>query len=248
VDAIQAVGCLDVRPALLGVTVLSAGVYKWLCSPHGLAITYVNRQAIDEFDPASAWWGNVRPGNYADWGAYIQTMLQPGAMPAPLTLDFAEGAKRFEASPSYLALHALEATVDLLLRVGIAEVQTRVFELTDYLRARVTDVGVDVLSSWEPGERSGIVSIDVPDARSFAMFCEQRGIFVLPQRRVATAEEKVRREPSTSRMGVQAAWDPLHDAGSSAIRVSPHVYNSEGDIDVLAEALSTYLPRSAPTP
>jgi cysteine desulfurase/selenocysteine lyase len=223
VDGIQTVGCVDLNLGQFGVSVLSAGAYKWLCSPHGLGITYVNRRLAGTLAPASAWWPNVRPAGQDDWGGYIRQLVADGdeaiAASSPLPkLTFADGARQLESSLNFLSLYGLEAVVDLFLRVGMANVERRVLGLTDYLCEQVRTVGGEVLSPRDAHERSGIVSVGVPDAAGFAQLCAERKIHVLPQHRVGRGSGYAR-----------------------AIRVSPHCYNNEADIDTFAAALRSHL-------
>lgn len=93
------------------------------------------------------------------------------------------------------------ASIELLLNAGIENVRRRVVELTDYLCDRAVSLGWGVFSSRAEGEKSGIVSLVHP---------------TLPSAEV------------TKRC--RAAGVAV-DSRSDRVRVSPHAYNTEAEID-----------------
>ena len=96
---------------------------------------------------------------------------------------------------------ALGASLELLLNAGIATIERRVTELTDYLCDRAATRGWTVFSSREPGEKSGIVSLIHP---------------------AAPADEVLRR--------CRAAGVVVNNR-AGRVRVSPHAYNTEDELD-----------------
>lgn len=118
-------------------------------------------------------------------------------------------ARRFEeASPNYPGILGMGAAVNLLLRAGPAAVEREVLRLADRLRTELGRLGYELLlKPRTPSERSGIVSFRHP--------------------RIVPAELHSR----------------LRDAGvvislrGDFLRVSPHYYNHDGDLDRLLEAL-----------
>lgn len=113
-------------------------------------------------------------------------------------------ARRFEGgAQNYLGLAGLAASLDLLLDLGPAAIERRVMALTDYVIAGLRERDCEVLSPLGAGERSGIV----------AFRSRRTPTPVLVQRLV---EQRVF---VTSRSG--------------GIRVAPHVYNTEEELDRL---------------
>ena len=96
----------------------------------------------------------------------------------------------------------------------MAAVERRVLELSAHLRESVREHGHTVLSSPSREGLSGITSVGVSDARRFAAYCQDRGIWVLA---------------STSLRG-----------DTEAIRVSPHFFNDFEDIERFVEALDSF--------
>jgi len=221
-DGIQAVGHLDIDLQSSNVTVLGAGVYKWLCSPEGLGIAYVNKRVLSDIRPETPHFYNVYPKGDDGWGGFISQVFcrgEEGAGPQTLepdTLYYPPSAKRLETSCNFLALVGLEAMLDLLLEVGgMAVVERRVLQLTAHLREMVQDHGHKVLSSPSPKNMSGITSVAVPDARKFSEYCQQRGIWVLPQASLKRDTE--------------------------AVRVSTHIFNNKEDVAEFTRALDMFV-------
>ena len=78
-------------------------------------------------------------------------------------------------------IHALGASLELLLGLGIENVAGRVLELTTYLCERAAAAGLEVFSSRAAAERAGIVSL-VPragsDPRALMRRCRDEGIVI----------------------------------------------------------------------
>jgi selenocysteine lyase/cysteine desulfurase len=120
-----------------------------------------------------------------------------------------EDARRFEeGSLNFLGLHGLGASLELLLKVGISRIEKRVLGLTNYLIAGLQERGYHIPTPIaSPKERSGIVCFNHP----------HHALDDLEQR--------------LSKANV------ILSKRGQVIRVSPHFYNDETDIDQLLNAL-----------
>lgn len=127
-------------------------------------------------------------------------------------------ARRFEGGVyAFPQIAGYHAALDLLMEVGVENIWRKIRRLTDQLVEGLRRLGYDVVSPLGEGERSGIISFR-PGGHDPARL----------QRDLETA-------------GVVVA------NRSGLIRVSPHFYNNEADIDRLMAALPTPS-RSATTP
>jgi selenocysteine lyase/cysteine desulfurase len=192
VDAIQGLGVLPLDVQRTPIDFLSADGHKWLLGPQGAGIFYVRRELVDFLHASSVGWSSVV--NYHDFSK-IDFRLKPHA-------------GRWEnGTLNFAGILGLGASLQLLLDVGIPAVEARVLELTDYLCDRARAIGIEVFSSRNLGERSGIVSLLVPgrDLQQLKRSCRDAGIVV------------------------------NHRAGR--LRISPHCYNTTGEIDRLIEML-----------
>ncbi|MBI4551912.1 MAG: aminotransferase class V-fold PLP-dependent enzyme [Candidatus Latescibacteria bacterium] len=119
-------------------------------------------------------------------------------------------ARRYEVGNlNYPVLHALDAALELILEVGIDRISRRVLELTGRLMEELPGAGARVTSATEEERRSGIVTIVVPNQDRLMAHLQARKIHVLAF------------------------------PGGRGIRISPHFYNNEADIDRLIEAVRT---------
>ncbi|OWK36002.1 aminotransferase class V-fold PLP-dependent enzyme [Fimbriiglobus ruber] len=96
---------------------------------------------------------------------------------------------------------ALGASLELLLGAGIDAVSRRIIELTDYLCARAPEFGLEVFSSRREPDKSGIVSLTKP----------------------GTPPKEIMKRCRAAGVIVNVRADRL--------RVSPHAYNTEDEID-----------------
>jgi len=126
-------------------------------------------------------------------------------------LRFREGARRFDVpeAASFLNLAGFIASLSFLTRVGVAEVEAHVRRLHDLLVRGLGRTPLRVVSDLAPERRSGILALE-----------------------------------ASSREETRALYRRLRDRGvvvslrANSIRVSPHIYNTPGDIDLLLDAAS----------
>ena len=124
-------------------------------------------------------------------------------------LSWRDDARRYECGTlNTVGIYGLGAAVDFLLEVGIPNIAERVLDLTDRLRRGLLDRGHSVFGPKAREEASGIVSF-VP--------------------RQGTAEGLLE---SFLAHRVQVA------ARCGMVRVSPHFYNTEAEIDRVLELAS----------
>jgi cysteine desulfurase/selenocysteine lyase len=126
-------------------------------------------------------------------------------------LRFPDSALKYEeGSLNLCSLWGLDAALDLILEVGVPAIQRRVTALIDRLVAGLEERRCRITSPLGPGERSGILC-----------FRSREG-----------GEEAKELVPRLRRAG----FITVERAGS--VRVSPHFYNDEEDIDRFLEVLS----------
>lgn len=112
-----------------------------------------------------------------------------------------------EGSLNMPGIYGFGAALDLLLEIGMEAVEQRILNLTGYLINQLQIKGCHILSSVEPFERSGIVVFE------------------------------------SSKHSAQELYKKLGHANviasliGGSIRVSPHFYNTEEEIDRLIECL-----------
>ena len=169
VDAIQHLGAAPFDLERTAADFVVADGHKWMLGPEGIALLYVNpairpRLSLHQF----GWHMTAQPGDYerSDW--------QPAA-----------DARRFECgSPNMLGIHALNASLSLLIDEGLNRVQTLLQQRIDRLIELVDAAGFELLSPRGAERRAGIVTFRVPDVPleplhkdlvSRKIMCAQRG-------------------------------------------------------------------------
>lgn len=187
VDAIQSLGAIELDVQAIHCDFAMADGHKWLLGPEGLGVFYCRREVRDRLHLTQFGWHMVEAlGDYdrADW------------MPAST-------ARRFEpGSPNTLAQHALSASLELLLEVGLGRIQEALQQRTAYLIQSLGALpGARLLSPATPERRAGIVTF------SFAGIDSQRLYQRLMQAGVVCA------------------------ARGGGVRWSPHFYTSQQVLD-----------------
>ena len=196
VDAVQALGALQVDATALGADIVVAHGYKFLLSGFGIGVCYCSDRALGELKVRQVGWKSVE--NPFD----LERMLA-------FELTFPPSAKRFEPSFQPLAqVFGMGATLDLLNAAGAAVVETRVMLLSQRLVSGLLEKGYTVAGSPDGHARSAIVSVILRDDGERARV--ERGLLS------AEARCSVR---------------------ESRVRLSPHFYNTEDEIDRMLSCL-----------
>jgi selenocysteine lyase/cysteine desulfurase len=151
VDGVQAVGLMDVRLRERGIAMWAASGHKGLLSPHGIGLFYCRRDLIGEMSPAYAARNSVVPGAADD-----HFVERPEA---PLRDD----AGRFETGNyNYSATYAMGAALDLILGIGIRDIERHVLALGEYLTERLAARGIVRAGPSAAKRRSSICAFAFP--------------------------------------------------------------------------------------
>lgn len=154
VDAVQQLGVTKMDTKDFHVDILTAGGHKWLNSPFGAGILYINKKLLDKIDPV--FWGylntEVPPGG---WGAYWEN-------PASKSVNewkFISGARRFEigGTSNYPGAIGLGESLGLINEIGIENIESRIIELSNYCMERLEEIGGTLITHKDKERRSGIV-------------------------------------------------------------------------------------------
>lgn len=142
---------------------------------------------------------------------YVGSITEGGGYSSPPTsVEPAHTAARFDdGSPDVPCIYGLTAGVELLTSVGISRIERQLMGLTSHLADGVRDRGYELLTPMDSEkERSGIVCLRHE------------------RHTVEEIHEKLR-----------AANVMVSPKKGLCIRVSPHFYNNEADIEKLVSAL-----------
>lgn len=186
IDAIQSIGVLPFDVQACQADFVMADGHKWMLGPEGLALFYCRREWLERLKLRQFGWHMVEA-----MGEYDRPDWEP-----------ARSARRFECgSPNMLGIHALHASVGLLLETGIESISNLVSLKISYLIEYLVNNGAIVLSETRPGRRAGIVTFRFPD------------------------DDTERRYLSLQKQGVICAMR------GGGIRFSPHFYTPQRVMD-----------------
>ncbi len=144
VDAVQAVGSVDVDAPSIGADVVVAHSYKFLLSGFGQAIAYVSKRAIQQLRVPHVGLRNLA--------------LSPEARLLESGLHLHTSARKFEPSnPNLAATLAMGASIELLLEVEPRRIERYNRGLCWRLRNVLLEKGYRVITSDLPGESAGLV-------------------------------------------------------------------------------------------
>lgn len=161
---------------------------------------------------------------------YVRKELITGLEPALVGWNSVKGALNFdnvhyllrdtasrfeEGSHNGLSLFGLGAAVDLLLEVGVDRIAQRILMLTDLLIKGLQDLGLTLHNSLDPEYRSGIVLFTISDS------LESRGL-----------------EELENHLFSKNIYTTIRRGG---LRISPHFYNSEQEIETVLKEIKNYL-------
>jgi cysteine desulfurase/selenocysteine lyase len=118
VDAIQSLGALRFDVQAARADFVMADGHKWLLAPEGLALFYCRNSVMDRLALHQYGWHML-----ADSGNYDVP-----------SRAIAHSARRFECgSPNMLGIHALHASLGLILATGLEDIERRVLDNTRYI-------------------------------------------------------------------------------------------------------------------
>ncbi len=213
VDAIQELGALNLDVREAEIDLLVAGGHKWLNSPFGCGLLYVNRRATSRLEQAS--WGYL--GLAEPEGGWPHYFATPSTTPVR-AYDFPDGAKSFEinGTANYPGAVALGASLALVNAIGIDQVEARVLGLARAVHDELDRLGVRLVSRSEEGARSGITTFEVSD-------------------------DLAENEAFLERLLDERIYVSLrYTSGVGGIRVSTHYFNDESDLDALFGAVGRF--------
>lgn len=147
VDAIQSIGAVPFDVQTCHVDFAAADGHKWMMGPEGLGVFYCREALREKLNLTQFGWHMVEAV-----GEFDILQWQP-----------ANSARRFECgSPNMLAIHALNASLSLLLELGMERVSTQIFENSRYLIENLQSMGMSIRTPLDRSRHAGIISFSTP--------------------------------------------------------------------------------------
>ncbi len=198
VDAIQSIGAVQFDVQKIHADFVMADGHKWMFGPEGLAIFYCHPEVRDRLRLNQYGWHMVEAmGNFdtKNW-------------------TVAKTSRRFECgSPNMLGIHALSASVSLLLEMGMENVEKKVLERSEYLFEKIKSIPeLKLITSTSPNRYAGIVTFRRSDVNNADLYqyLMQNNVLCAPR--------------------------------SGGIRISPHFYTPYEQLDRVIDLVIKYRP------
>ena len=185
VDAIQAVGALELDVKAWGCDFLACGGQKWLLGPVGSGFLYIRGDLLEHLFVPWVGWASSRSA---------------GVFDAP-KLEFVNGARRFEPGlPDIVPIAGLARSIETLSSCGWPKIFQRVKEHQQRLAEALKTMGYKTLYS-DPLWPSGIVSIELDsdlEAEKIHQSLEKERIIVTQSRRLNRRQLRVSAHATSS--------------------------------------------------
>ena len=154
-DCYQSVGSLDIDVKALDVDFAAGGMLKYLLGTAGIGFLYVRDAFVKSLVPTNSGW-------FAQEN--IAAMDITANRPSPT-------ARRFEAgTPAVVNSYAAEAGLKLLLEVGTAAIEKRVYSLTRRCMRRLEEIGWPSITPVQDERRGATVAVP---SRDSAQLCAE---------------------------------------------------------------------------
>jgi selenocysteine lyase/cysteine desulfurase len=143
IDAIQSLGAVEFDVQAYQADFVMADGHKWLFGPEGLGVFYSTPKARERLKLTQYGWHMMKDTHNYENKAW----------------EIHPGARRFECgSPNMLGIHALSASLSLLLEIGMASIEAQVLEKSAYLMESIDNNDqLVLLSAKQQRLKSGIV-------------------------------------------------------------------------------------------
>ena len=162
-DTFQSLGTVPVDVQALNVDFATGGVLKWLCGGPGTCYLYVRPDLARKLEPKfTGWMAHKRP---------FQFIIGP--------VDYTEPPYRFmTGTPNIAALYAARPGLKIIHEAGVQAIREKSQRQTAKLIELADQRGWPVHTPRDPEQRSGTVSIDMPDAKNVCAELLKRDVVV----------------------------------------------------------------------
>jgi len=226
VDANHALGAFEFDVSTLPIDALATQSFKWLCGPYNAGWLYVRHEVVEHIRPFAVGPLSAIPAeSFLDNGFTLRT-----------------DAGRFETGVlNFSGIIGAGASLRYFRKVGMRKIEKRLANLLDYLAEGLLSRGYHVLSSRKkPEERSSILVFRHPRPETVAFQVAKAPIQNSKERNLTRAKGLDRRgvDPWHAEcLNRLAAAGIILSMREGALRISPHFYNTEEEIDKFLQAL-----------
>ncbi len=196
IDGAQTAGAVKIDLKSIDPDFYVIPAQKWLLGEEGGGVLYIRKNSLDKIKPSIMGYGSVEKF-------------------APLE-DFVlhRGAGRFEISTmGHATYFAFSGAIDFYNMIGEEVVFSRIEKLTDYLKRKLADKGIKVITPPEYKNSGGLVSFIIDGIDN---------------------DEAVKKLYTEKKIIIRSISLP------KCLRASVHYFNTEEELDILAGSLNKY--------
>jgi selenocysteine lyase/cysteine desulfurase len=157
-DSIQQLGAIKLNTKKAKIDFIAAGGFKWLTSPFGIGILYVNEELLDVLEPPFYGYRSVVEP-LSGWEDFFR---DPNNTPI-IDYEYVKEAKKFEYGgyPPNLGIVGLTASVSLINAFGIENIEKKILKLKKILIEELEKIGARVLSPDDEKNFSAITTFNI---------------------------------------------------------------------------------------
>lgn len=164
VDAIQGLGNTPIDVKESQIDFLSSSGHKWMLSMMGLGFIYLTEEMQSRITQQFVGWTSNKHF-FSEFFRY--------------RIDLDDSARRYEnGGQNHAGIAAIGESAQLLQEAGIAAIHAHLLELTEIVFSFAEERGIPVLTPRAREKRSGIVSLNIPDAERIFDALNRRNIIV----------------------------------------------------------------------
>lgn len=177
VDGIQTLGRMEMNVQEMCIDYLVAGSNKGLLGTLGCGFIYCSDRIVQKIIPP-----------YAGYQSTVSHVSPPSVTSNFESLEWYPHARRFESGNlSYNCILAVDQGVELLLELGIPNIEAHILKLEKHLREKIADLPLHVVQAKDECHWSGIVCIYYPKAHErdvedilhrYHIHCTMRGGYI----------------------------------------------------------------------
>ena len=167
VDAMQSVGVVDFDVRKANIDFLACGGHKWLLAPLGTGFFYIRRELLDQYDPPSVGLqghdSGLLKGFTMEWNPH-------------------KTARKFmTGNINYAGFAGMERGLEIILEIGLKNIEKRVHKLTDQLVEEITNPEVSWKNPLDMKYRSSTLNFTHPRVEALLKNLEAKKIIVAPR-------------------------------------------------------------------
>ena len=177
VDGIQALGRLQLNVQDCRIDWLAAGSNKGLLGTLGAGFVYCSDRIVKDIIPC-----------YAGYQSTVSHVAPPSVTTEFDHLEWYPHARRFESGNlSYNCIEAISNGVDLILELGIDNIDAHIRKLEKHLREQISDLSLPVVQAEDEKHWGGVICVYYPAEheddvvrilQSHNIYCTMRGGYI----------------------------------------------------------------------